>query len=473
MNVREALNQLLASPLFARFEAALQHNSIFDVLAVGTREVSHAAFLCWLLNPQEGHGAGDVPLRLFLMRAAAKAKPESAAISPLDVDLLDLEGASAECEVVVTGVVKGKETPGRLDILVTLPGTEGATQPLLIVEHKVYAGQSGQQTEVYRDWATKNPLTTLALRDARQPLLTYVCPDITLQDAPPVEPFIVIEYADLSAWLDDVLAHAGVSERARFLINEYKACLIRRDLFDNPQARERQEELESDKQCSEAIKTLKASPTELRGFDGHVNRHAKAFKRLGIVLSRVASRGDAATVVRLRELAEPVFAGSDWGIQGGTGSLTVYYKPLGRSVRDAFGEAELNRLGKPYLQFYFTRPENEIGVLDLYGGIVGGDGEDRKPMQAWVKETCGVLRERVLKNFDNKAKRGNGVAKVRFSFAGIKDTADDVAEAVHEHEAELRKCLSVMEALKAVIEQWGATELEPSIQNSFSGGPKK
>ncbi|MCB9893332.1 MAG: PD-(D/E)XK nuclease family protein [Planctomycetes bacterium] len=469
MNVREALNHLLASPLFARYEAALQHNSIFDVLAVGTREVSHAAFLRWLMNPQEGHGAGDVPLRLFLMRAASKASPEGGAVSPLDVDLLDFDGASAECEVHVTGMVNGKDTPGRLDILVTLPGAEGSTQPLLIVEHKVYAEQSGQQTEVYKDWASKNPLNQPQLDGVRQPLLTYVCPDITLQSAPPVEPFIVIEYADLSGWLDDVLAHAGVSERARFLINEYKACLIRRDLFDNPQARERQEELESDKQCSEAIKTLKASPTELRGFDGHVNRHAKAFKRLGIVLSRVASRGDAATVVRLRELAEPVFAGSDWGIQGGTGSLTVYYKPLGRSIRAAFDEDELSQLGSPYLQFYFTRPENEVGVLDLYGGIVGGTADARKPMQEWVKNFCSVLRKRVPEVLDNKAKRGNGIAKIRFDFPGIKETADDQSEVVDKYEAELRECVSTMEALKAVIEQWGATDLLPSIKTNFTG----
>ncbi|MCB9935899.1 MAG: PD-(D/E)XK nuclease family protein [Planctomycetes bacterium] len=473
MNVREALNHLLASPLFARFEAALQHNSIFDLLAVGTREVSHAAFLCWLLNPQEGHGAGDVPLRLFLMRAASEAGIESGGINPLDVDLLDLDGASAECEVPVTGMVKGKETQGRLDILVTLPSAEGFPQPLLIVEHKVYAGQSGQQTAVYKDWASKNPLTVPSLRDARQPLLTYVCPDITLQDVPPVEPFIVIEYADLSAWLDDVLAHAGVSERAKFLITEYKACLIRRDLFDNPQARECQDELEGDDRCSEAIKVLKANPTELRGYDGHVNRHAKAFKKLGIVLSRVASRGDAATVVRLRELAEQVFAGSDWGIQGGTGSLTVYYKPLGRGVRAAFGEDEIKRLGSPYLQFYFTRPENEVGVLDLYGGIVGGEAEARKSMQAWVKDFCGVLRERVPSNTGSKAKRGNGIAKIRFDFPGIKETADDVPEAVDKHNTELRKCLGAMETLKAIIEHWGAAELKPSIQNNFPGAAKK
>lgn len=473
MNVRDALNHLLASPLFARFEAALQHNSIFDVLAVGTREVSHAAFLCWLLNPQEGHGAGDVPLRLFLMRAAARAKPSSFAVSPLDVDLLALDGASAECEVPVSGRVDGKETPGRLDILVTLPGPESSAQPLLIVEHKVYAEQSGQQTEVYRDWASKAQLSQSEIAGTRQPLLTYVCPDISLQSAPPVEPFIVIEYADLSAWLDDLLTHAGVSERARFLINEYKACLIRRDLFDNPLARDRQEELEADEQCSEAIRALKANPTELRGFDGHVNRHAKAFKRLGIVLNRVASRGDAATVVRLRELAEPVFAGDDWGIQGGTGSLTVYYKPLGRKVREALGEDELKHLGKPYLQFYFTRPENEVGVLDLYGGIVGGEPASRQPMQEWMKNLCGVLRAQVPKNLDNKAKRGNGIAKVRFGFPGINVTADDVADVVHKHEGELHKCLSMMVALKTIIEQWGATELEPSIQNNFPGVRQK
>ena len=35
-------------------------------------------------------------------------------------------------------------------------------------------------------------------------------------------------------------------------------------------------------------------------------------------------------------------------------------------------EDELSQLGSPYIQFYFTRPENEVGVLDLYGGIVGG-----------------------------------------------------------------------------------------------------
>lgn len=473
MNVREALNHLLASPLVARFEAALQHNSIFDVLAVGSREVSHAAFLCWLLNPQEGHGAGDVPLRLFLMRAASKANPGAGVVSPLDVDLLDLDGASAECEVAVTGNVNGKETLGRLDILVSLPGPEGSTQPLLIIEHKVYAEQSGQQTEVYRDWASKNPLAQAQLEGSRQPLLAYVCPDIALQSAPPVEPFIVIEYADLSAWLDDVLEHASVSKRARFLITEYKACLIRRDLFDNPQARDRQDELEADKQCSEALKVLKSNPTELRGFDGHVTRHVKAFKKLGIVLGRVASRGDAATVVRLRELAEPVFAGEDWGVQGGSGSFTAYYKPLGRNVREAIGEDEIKRLGSPYLQFYFTRPENEVGFLDLYGGIVGGDAEDRKPMQAWVKDFCGVLRERVPQNPNNKAKRGNGIAKVQFSFPGISVTADDQTESVDRHEPELRKCLSVMETLKAMVEQWGSTELKPSIQNNFPGVRQK
>ncbi|MCA8947333.1 MAG: hypothetical protein KDB29_13955, partial [Planctomycetes bacterium] len=146
---------------------------------------------------------------------------------------------------------------------------------------------------------------------------------------------------------------------------------------------------------------------------------------------------------------------------------------LGRSVRAAFGEDEIKRLGSPYLQFYFTRPENEVGVLDLYGGIVGGDAEGRKPMQAWVKDFCGVLRERVPRNLDNKAKRGNGIAKIQFSFPGINVTADDQADSVDRYEPELRKCLSVMETLKAIINQWGASELKPSIQNNFPGVRQK
>ena len=69
--------------------------NLFRVLGITRDELSHSAFLAWLLNPRQTHGLGDYVLRRFLIEAAAEARSRGmSTISPVDVDawrFLDVE----------------------------------------------------------------------------------------------------------------------------------------------------------------------------------------------------------------------------------------------------------------------------------------------------------------------------------------------------------------------------------------------
>jgi len=470
MDLRQALNHLLASPLFARYEAALRQESIFDVLAVGEREVSHAAFLRWLLSPQEGHGAGEKPLRRFLMRAVSLLGDDDRGLSALAIDGLDLEDASAVCEHQVEAMVNGKSQGGRLDILVEIPVEGQEHDPLLVIEHKVYAGESGNQTQVYAEWARRHPFRHPSLEGEHQPLLVFVCPDVETLESKPASPFVVLEYGDLSAWLDDVLA-AGVNDRARFLINEYKACLTRRDLFGNPQAEAAEQQLLADEDCAKAVGVLRVGERELRGYDRHVAKHGKAFTNLGVQHQRVASKGDAATIMRLRELVIPVFEETTWQVHGGTGALTVFCQPYQDAFFRHLGKAQVEALGYTYLMFGMARPEGGKADLTLGIGIVQGTPDGKRLLKVKTQECASRLREAISKAGPNvKLGRSGVIARLRLEFPGIGNTADDTANQVAKHEAALQKAVEFMKTLQPVVDVWIAEQL-PKLLTDWRPSP--
>src|SRR5271170_4689545 len=103
MNVREAINALLSASDFDALEERLRNRSVFHILGVETREVSHSAFLGWLLDPRESHGMGTAPLRRFMLMASAIGSKESPGVmlDAADVDGLDLDSVEVATEFVI------------------------------------------------------------------------------------------------------------------------------------------------------------------------------------------------------------------------------------------------------------------------------------------------------------------------------------------------------------------------------------
>lgn len=454
MDIAAALNHLLASPHFVRFETALQQESIFDVLKISTREVSHASFLAWLLDPQEGHDAGEKPLRLFLMRAAAAKASES--ITPVVIDALDLSTATVYCEYQVT---KDKSEKGRLDIVVDLPREGKEINPLLVFEHKVFAEQSGTQTDVYVGWAKENKFSQPPVLDGEHmPLMVYVAP--AAPEQPPAKPFVVFDYDQLSQWLDDVLANTGINRHGRFLVNEYKACLSQLELFGNPAAQLAQTALTSEPECHRAIEVLRAGGEGLRRFDHHVARHAKAFAKLGIETKRVKSKGASATVSELRSRVEGVFKGSSWQLSGSTGSLAVDTSVFTSCFKAGVANGGFEKYGWPYMRFYFARPENGEASVEFYVGVVYGDKEAREKTKARVLRAAEALRGAIDKaGLDYaKGRKGNKIAICKLSMPTIKNAADDIPELLAKHKSEIDKAVAFFQSLRPIVDHWLAEE---------------
>lgn len=461
MDIAAALNHLLASPLFVRLETALQQDSIFDVLKISTRELSHASFLAWLLDPQEGHDAGEKPLKLFLLRAAAAKASES--ITPIVIDSLDLSTAAVYCEYQVT---KDKSDKGRLDIVVDLPRDGKEVNPLLVFEHKVFAEQSGSQTDVYVGWAKDNKFSqSPVLEGEHMPLMVYVAP--SAPDQQPAKPFVVFDYDQLSQWLDDVLANTGINRHGRFLVNEYKACLSQLELFGNPAAQVAQNELTRDPDCHKAIEVIRSSSDQLRRYDSHVARHSKAFAKLGIVTKRVKSKGASATVSELRKRVEGVFKGSDWQLSGSTGSLAADTSAFSSCFKAGVVHGGFEKYGWPYMRFYFGRPENGEASVEFYVGVVYGDKDAREKTKAVVLKAAEDLRAAIIKaGLDYaKGRKGNKIAICKLSMPGIKNAADDTEDLLAKHKPEIDKAVVFFERLRPIVDHWLANDLPKLIAN--------
>jgi PD-(D/E)XK nuclease superfamily len=67
---REAINRIITDKKFQLLEDKLNQDSLFHILNVHKRELTHSAFLAWLLNPNGSHGMNYKPLKSFILQAS-------------------------------------------------------------------------------------------------------------------------------------------------------------------------------------------------------------------------------------------------------------------------------------------------------------------------------------------------------------------------------------------------------------------
>lgn len=111
------------------------------------KEVNVSRFLAWLMDPGEGHGLGDQPLRSLLTRAGqadrAQALPQNDRrfLSPSSVHTQSFSSV-----VVSTEVDVGLKTKKLLDVLILDP----AARLYVAIENKFGAKEGDDQTKDYR-----------------------------------------------------------------------------------------------------------------------------------------------------------------------------------------------------------------------------------------------------------------------------------------------------------------------------------
>jgi hypothetical protein len=193
---------IVNNPDLERLESLLDQFNIFEALGAVRVELRHSDFLAFLLNPNQSHGLGEVFVKRMLQKALASA-PEQSQITPIDLDLYDLD------QMLVLREWQN------IDILLL----DEENRFLTIIENKVGSAEHSDQLRRYR-------------RIARQyyPNLRQVCLFLTPEgDEPSDENYIPIDYlmvAELVEQLVDTRA-STLGPDVRTLMTHYSQMLRR------------------------------------------------------------------------------------------------------------------------------------------------------------------------------------------------------------------------------------------------------
>jgi len=438
LSPREALAHLLRSPDFQRFESELARVSAFHVLGIERRELSHAALLGWLLNPRGHHGLGTIPLRSFLMLACGLGDGDTPGPDAVEIDGLDLHSAQVDLEVVARAPGSGRTR--RLDVVVAVPHGE-TTRAVLIVEYKVDASETEDQTVDYALWAQveaeKHGWST-------EPLLVYLCPG---RGQPASDRFVVVDYDAYLPWLDELLTHRP-SSTAEFLLQEFRACLGQRaDVQD-----ERQDELRNAVVASEgaAIEALRTVPSSIPEVQAVVLRHKDALNALGLFRSR-QSKGYSAFVAAFRDALRDVLDPEIWHIGGGEGSLIAIYLPAVSILREVTGD-ERGFSSALRLHLFMERPRRERAraVIEVIGNHPHLDTVESRGLR---ERLAGDLRTRFGSRFDQPA-RGQIVGAFVLAAPGLVHVEDDTSRRVEGLGDELRRKAMAVRDVGEALQAW-------------------
>ena len=113
-----------------RLEALLDRFNIFEATRFVRQELRHSDFLAFLLDPQGNHGLGEVFVKRLLQRVLTTADGASVAVTPIELELWDLDRIEVRREwqhvdvllldeehklvVIIENKVDSSERPGQL-----------------------------------------------------------------------------------------------------------------------------------------------------------------------------------------------------------------------------------------------------------------------------------------------------------------------------------------------------------------------
>ncbi len=122
------------NPELEQLEASLAEFNLFEAAGLTKHEIRHSRFLSFLLDPQGGHGLGDLFATRLLQAAVQGRSPDEFGLSALDLELMDLSDLQVSCESY------------NIDLLLLSARNRFA----VVIENKIKSGEHSNQLERYR-----------------------------------------------------------------------------------------------------------------------------------------------------------------------------------------------------------------------------------------------------------------------------------------------------------------------------------
>lgn len=200
-----------------KLESELAKFNIFEAIGVVRQELRHSNFLAFLLNPSQNHRLDDVFLKRLLKRVLLEADEATdlsgLRVSPVDIDIADLEDAEVRREWK------------NIDILVHSP----SNRLVCAIENKIGSGEHSDQLKRYRK------IVSQEFGDCRA-ILIYLSPE---GDLPSDNRWNAYSYSKLAELIDTICEnHKSILGSDIYTLMTHYSNLIRRHIVSDSEIAE-------------------------------------------------------------------------------------------------------------------------------------------------------------------------------------------------------------------------------------------
>jgi hypothetical protein len=194
---------VVENPDLERLEDLLSEFNIFEALGAVQVELRHSAFLAFLLNPNQNHGLGDAFVRRLLQRVLVNANVATLPLSPIEIDLLDLD------DLLVLREWQN------IDLLLV----DDRSRLVVYIENKIGSGEHSDQLQRYRAIVEQQ-------YKGWHTLGIYLTPD---GDEPSDDSYIPVSYQTVHDVIEHLLEARGsqLSNDVKTLLTNYTQMLRR------------------------------------------------------------------------------------------------------------------------------------------------------------------------------------------------------------------------------------------------------
>ena len=220
-DIGDKIQNLLTDPNYLILKKTLGASNLFRNLAASHKELWHSAFIKWVLDPKSDTGLGDFALRCFLHLAlkcyTPNQSPSGLTLGDLEA-LKNLESVSFDLEKTISLLDERR----RIDIYAeseSLAFVSKASHDVkkirIIIENKVLAGETNDQTEAYATWAEAQSNVVFDYD-----FLIFLTP--FGESEPENKDFVIVTYDQFyQSVLRPCLRHPDLNAEGKYLLEQY------------------------------------------------------------------------------------------------------------------------------------------------------------------------------------------------------------------------------------------------------------
>lgn len=229
--MKKQIIEFYNDPDFQRLNSYYNRTTIFNILNIERRELSHSAFLKWLFDINGSHNLNDEPLKKLLRHIAnaddcknilnetEKIKVDNV-INAFLIGDYTIKDFNIETERAVVGC----ENKGRIDIFANFgifkkkdesnkntEEKELEKNIVLVIENKIDASESNNQTTIYSEWVKEKYKGYI-------PILIFLNPNGEYCSS---NEFITISYQDILEYVIEPLLNMETNDDTKIILEDY------------------------------------------------------------------------------------------------------------------------------------------------------------------------------------------------------------------------------------------------------------